>query len=94
MATHSSILAWRIPWTEEPGESPWRHKESDMTEATEHAHTRPRDTQVRPVLLASRGGKGTGSDSPSESMQGQTRWARPTAQVRVREPLSPSLQYV
>ena len=21
MATHSSILAWRIPWTEEPGES-------------------------------------------------------------------------
>ena len=22
MATHSSVLAWRIPWTEEPGE-PW-----------------------------------------------------------------------
>ena len=22
MATHSHILAWRIPWTEEPGE-PW-----------------------------------------------------------------------
>ena len=21
MATHSSILAWRIPWTEEPGSS-------------------------------------------------------------------------
>ena len=20
MATHSSILAWRIPWTEEPGQ--------------------------------------------------------------------------
>ena len=20
MATHSSIIAWRIPWTEEPGE--------------------------------------------------------------------------
>ena len=29
MATHSSILAWRIPWTEEPGglHSPWGHKE-------------------------------------------------------------------
>ena len=27
MATHSSILAWRIPWTEEPGYSPWGHKE-------------------------------------------------------------------
>ena len=22
MATHSSILAWRIPWTEEPGGQP------------------------------------------------------------------------
>ena len=34
MATHSSILAWRIPWTEEPGgpHSPWGCKESDMTE--------------------------------------------------------------
>ena len=34
MATHSSILAWKIPWTEEPGRlyGPWGHKESDMTE--------------------------------------------------------------
>ena len=33
MATHSSILAWRIPWTEETGwYSPWNLKESDMTE--------------------------------------------------------------
>ena len=29
MATHSSTLAWKIPW-EEPG--PWGRKESDMTE--------------------------------------------------------------
>ena len=31
MATHSSILAWRIPWTEEPGElqSIGLQKESD-----------------------------------------------------------------
>ena len=29
MATHSSILAWRVPWTEEPaGCSPWGHTES------------------------------------------------------------------
>ena len=28
MTTHSSILAWEIPWTEEPGGySPWSHKE-------------------------------------------------------------------
>ena len=32
MATHSSVLAWRIPWTEEPGGySPWGHKELDTT---------------------------------------------------------------
>ena len=32
MATHSSILAWRIPWTEESGglES-MGHKQSDIT---------------------------------------------------------------
>ena len=35
MATHSSTLAWKIPWTEEPGSySPWGPTESDMTEAT------------------------------------------------------------
>ena len=28
MATHSSILAWKIPWLEEPG----GRKESDVTE--------------------------------------------------------------
>ena len=37
MTTHSSILAWRIPWTEESGglqspKSPKEPKESDMTE--------------------------------------------------------------
>ena len=33
VATHSSTLAWKIPWTEEPGElySPWGHKELDTT---------------------------------------------------------------
>ena len=32
MAIHSSTLAWKIPWTEEPGSnSPWGHKESDTT---------------------------------------------------------------
>ena len=34
MATHSSILAWRIPWTSRrlAGYSAWGPKESDMTE--------------------------------------------------------------
>ena len=39
MATHSSILAWKSPWTEEPGGySPWGHKESDTTEQLSTAH--------------------------------------------------------
>ena len=37
MATHSSILAWELPWTEEPGGySPQGHKEAYTTE---HADT-------------------------------------------------------
>ena len=33
MASHSSILAWEIPWTEEPGGLQLMgHKESDMNE--------------------------------------------------------------
>ena len=37
MATHSSILAWKIPWTEEPGGlQSMGHKESDTTEQLTH----------------------------------------------------------
>ena len=33
MATHSSILTWEMPWTEEPGDrGPWGRTESDTTE--------------------------------------------------------------
>ena len=35
MATHSSVLAWRIPGTGEPGGCHlWGHTESDTTEVT------------------------------------------------------------
>ena len=39
MATHSSILAWRIPRTEEPGglQSLWL-QESDTTQRLNHDH--------------------------------------------------------
>ena len=38
MATHSSSLAWKIPWTEKCGRySPWGCKESDTTEPL-HLH--------------------------------------------------------
>ena len=42
VATHSSILAWIIPWTEEPGglaKSPWGRKELDLTERLSTQHT-------------------------------------------------------
>ena len=34
MATHSGILAWRMPWAEEPG-----GLQSDTTERLSHVHT-------------------------------------------------------
>ena len=40
MATHSSILAWEIPWTEKPGRlQSMGVSESDTTKATEHTPT-------------------------------------------------------
>ena len=45
MATHFSILAWKIPWREEPdGLSPWGCKESDMTV---HAHKNSDDVDSK-----------------------------------------------
>ena len=35
MATHSSVLAWRIPWTEGPGRL-WGCKELDTTKQLTH----------------------------------------------------------
>ena len=41
MAAHSSILARRTPWTEEPGVlQSWSRKESDMTEHTHIQYNR------------------------------------------------------
>ena len=46
MATgYSSILAWRIPWTKEPGGllcSPRGREELDTTEQLTHTHVMPR----------------------------------------------------
>ena len=39
-ATHSSILVWKIPWTEEPGGlQSMGGTESDVTERLTHTHT-------------------------------------------------------
>ena len=39
--SHSNILAWRIPWTEEPGrlQSRGGHKELNMIKVTQHIHS-------------------------------------------------------
>ena len=43
LASHSSRLAWRIPWTEEPGGiqsyRPWSYRELDVTNITWHTPT-------------------------------------------------------
>ena len=52
-AMHSSILVWRIPWTEDlAGYSPQGHKESDTTEAIQHAHVcQQRQSQVQSTQI-------------------------------------------
>ena len=41
MAIHSSILAWKMQWTEDPGGlHPWGRKESDTTgQLSMHKHS-------------------------------------------------------
>ena len=49
MATHSSIFAWKIAWTEESGglHNSWGCRELDMTE---HTHTHTHTQQVTIML--------------------------------------------
>ena len=53
MATHSSILAWRVLRTEEQGGcSPWGRKESEMTERlTQHSARTPDSVYKPPTCL-------------------------------------------
>ena len=58
METHSSILAWRIPWTEEPaGYSPWGRIESDLTERLTHTMDIIKVANSRSLKFPSQGGK-------------------------------------
>ena len=52
MATHSTILVWRVPWTGNlAGYSPWAHKESDTTEqlTLSFFHSGPSDDSHPPA---------------------------------------------
>ena len=51
MAARSSILAWEIPWTEEPGSySPWGGKESDRTQRLKNNDCETENIQILKYL--------------------------------------------
>ena len=51
MATYSSILAWRTPWTEElGGPQLMGHKESNTTEVTKYEHIECATPKVNPKI--------------------------------------------
>ena len=54
MAPHSSILAWKIPWMEEPGGyNPWGLKAWDLTECLHfHFHALEKEMATHPSVLA------------------------------------------
>ena len=54
MAAHSSVLAWRIPWTEEPGRLQSTVWQKDMTEGTQHISTQA--VNVKTAFWRDRGG--------------------------------------
>ena len=57
MGTHSSLLAWRIAWTEEPGRySAWGCKESDTEHSTAHSYMWPRKFKLVLVKIKNSSG--------------------------------------
>ena len=56
MATHSSVLAWRIPWTEEPGGlQSTGSQELHMTGRLNHTATTPAWTNLENITLSETG---------------------------------------
>ena len=51
MATHFSILTWKIPWTEEPGRL--QSMESQRLDTTERTQTHTQDRTIERDLLSS-----------------------------------------
>ena len=52
MATHSNILAWRIPWKRSLAyHSPWGRKESDMAQQLNTAHTGKREEEGQWIIV-------------------------------------------
>ena len=72
MAIHSSILAWKIPWTEEPGElqSMGLHRFRDDWETEHITH------HIIPTcrLSSSEGGSANANQNSSRWLQGKSGW--------------------
>ena len=75
MAPHSSILAWEIPWTEEPGScSPQDCKESDkLSKLSMHAVIKKRSRKGK-NNLGVRGTVGEGNGTPSSTLVWKIPW--------------------
>ena len=76
METHCSILAWKTPWTEEPGglQSIWSQSQSAETTSCSHH----RKSQLK-ALLAHAGAPGPPDGLPhSVSTQTQLGYVRPS----------------
>ena len=56
MATHSSTLAWRIPWTEEPDRLQSTKSRTQLKQLSMHAHNRhcfkyKRDKEMQEICI-------------------------------------------
>ena len=82
MATHSSILAGKIPWTEEPDDSPWGLKELDTTGHTTGAEMAVRE-EVRKTQRKQQRGRLGARRGRSEDCSAPSRGSRhcPSRQV-------------
>ena len=95
VAIHSSILTWKIPWTEEPGGLQYMgSQESDMTEwlSAQHPQRAPGGTKAPRHLLVSCESSATFL-CPSEgesATQRQRLGFPPTLRCKIRSTLSES----
>ena len=70
MATHSSILAWRMPQRNLVGYRPWDHKESDTTEKVSTWHTQTEESHFPGTSLTSTQAAGDRLQQPGTGADG------------------------
>ena len=97
MVTHCSVLAWRIPWTEEPGCcSPWGLEESDTTEqltqpreaslaiiATRHKNSQNRKTASKRLNCCSNRRCSVWRKRLTEANRANVKWRTPSGRLEI-----------